>query len=192
MHYLVYNLSRVQLPLLQPEQLDPTERAAYARRGLPYLTERTLLRRELARLSGIPAAEIRFSYGELGKPEFAAQPFNLSHSGELLCLAFHHSSVGVDLEQLRPRPQLPALAQRIMCPEQLEAWRSRGCEVEEFYACWCAAEALVKLSGSSIWQARAQPFVYREGRICPRFEDAPEIRLFEPAPGYAGAVAYRP
>lgn len=192
MHYLVYHLSSPtpDLQLLSPADLDTTEQAAYARRGERYLRERTLLKRELERLCGIPAREIRFSYSPEGKPEFAAQSFNISHSGDLLCMAFHHLAVGVDIERMRERPHLAALARRIMCPEQLAAWQTRGCPLDEFYACWCAAEALVKLHGGSIWHALQYPFLYRHGGITPLMETAPVVEIFHPEADYLGAVAY--
>lgn len=189
MHYLIYHLPTAHTRLLPPDALDPREQAAYARRGESYLLERTLLRRELARLTGEPAERIRFTYTEHGKPEYAPQPFNLSHSGELLCLAFHHRPIGVDIEKMQPRAHLAALAQRIMCSEQHTAWQQRGCSTQEFYACWCAAEALAKLHGGSVWHAQSAPFLYTAGRIEPLFERAPMVELFSPAEGYMGAVA---
>lgn len=189
MHYLVYNLRTVHTDLLSPASLDPQEQAAYARRGSRYLLIRTLLKRELARLSGEPAEDIRFTYSESGKPEYAAQPFNLSHSGDLLCLAFHHRPIGVDIERMQPRPRLGSVARRIMSPAGYEDWLTRGSAAEEFYACWCAAEAMAKLCGGSVWQAQQRPFLYRAGHIVPLFEGAPLVELFEPAPGYMGAVA---
>lgn len=193
MHYLIYQPGSASQPLLPPAALDAEEQQTYARRGLPYLQERTLLRRELARLSGIPAEDIRFTYSEHGKPEFAPQPFNLSHSGQLLCLAFHHSAVGVDIEHMRPRTGLARPAKRIMCARQLAAWQERGCPLQEFYTCWCTAEAVIKLYGSSIWQAQQYPFLYHPGdkpHIELLWSGAPTVQIFTPAEGYAGAVAY--
>ena len=192
MHYLVYNLSRVQIPLLPPEALDAAEQESYAKRGKSYLLERTLLRREIERLTGTPASSIRLTYSANGKPEYPPCPFNLSHSGELLCLAFHQTAVGVDIERMRPRTRLLSLARRIMCPEQLQAWQERGCPEQEFYSCWCAAEALIKLYGATIWQAQDYPFLYHPGSIQPLFEHAPSVQLITPAAAYAGAVAYFP
>lgn len=191
MHYLLYRLSTAQVELLPPDALDTQERKAWARRGKDYLVMRSLLKRELSRLCGIPAQEIRFEYTELGKPIFAAQPFNISHSGDMLCIAFHHDAVGVDIERRRPRQHLHALASRIMCPEQLAAWHARQCPEEEFYDCWCTAEALSKQCGSSVWQAQARPFLWHSNGIQTLYEDAPRIELFQPAEGFHGAVAYQ-
>ena len=192
MHYLVYERDAIPAAAAADAALlDERERAEHARRGAPYLAERMLLRRELSRLSGVPVQDVRFTYSANGKPEFAPQPFNLSHSGNCLCLAFHHRAVGVDVERVRPRRLMHAIAARIMDPRQLQAFRARGCPLQEFYACWCAAEALAKRAGGAIWQARKDfPFRYGNDGITPLFTPAPSVELFTPAPGYMGAVAF--
>lgn len=192
MHILAFHLPSVRVPLPDVRELDSVERTMYAHRGTPFLLERAILRRELSTRIGIPPAEVHLVYTPLGKPICREQPFNLSHSGDFLCIAFHHTDVGVDIELVRPRRHLVDIARRIMCPEQLDAWCSRGYPVDEFYACWCAAEALTKLRGSGILRARQQPFLFSPAGIVPRFDNAPTVHLFSPAPGYAGAVAFHP
>ena len=191
MHYLVYSLDA--LPAADAADavlLDEVEREAYAHRGAAYLAERMLLRRELSRQCGVPVQDVRFTYNANGKPEFAPQPFSLSHSGNCLCLAFHHRAVGVDVERVRPR-NFARLAPHFMAEAQLQAFLERGCPMDEFYACWCAAEALVKCAGGAIWQARKDlPFRYESAGIVPLFTPAPAVELFTPAPGYMGAVAF--
>lgn len=190
---MVYQLdSMPQQELLRVNDLDPTEQAAYARQGERYLLIRSILRKELAQRSGEAAHDIRFTYGPNGKPEYAAQPFNISHSGELLCLAFHHSSIGVDIERMSARRHMPRLARRIMCPEQLDAWLQRGSRPEEFYDCWCTAEALAKQSGESVWKAQERPFLWSPGGIRLLYESRLSVKLFSPVESYRGAVAWQP
>lgn len=192
MHYLVYHLESAETSLLHPEQLDPTEREAHAVRGERFLKERSLLRHALERLTGIPAEHIRLRYTEYGKPICEQQPFNMSHSGDMLCIAFHHGSIGVDIERIRPRSHMSRIARRIMCARQWEDWEARGSDIHEFFACWCAAEALVKWCGKSILHARDIPFLYVDGGIRLCSPGGPVVELFSPAPGYAGALAYEP
>lgn len=188
MDYLVYNLA--DLPDGNPALLDAAEQAAYARRGADYLRTRCVLKQELARRSGMAAVDVHLTEGEHGKPDFAPQPFNISHSHGLLCMAFHHSAVGVDIECHRRRPT-ERLARHFMAAEQLRAFTERGCPQQEFFDCWCAAEALVKQAGKSIWQVKDFPFLYDHGRIIPLFDGAPaHIILFNPAPGFSGAAAF--
>ena len=189
MDYLVYNLAALPASLADTSLFPPEEQEQAALRGCRYALIRTLLRKELSRRCACPPQEIRFSYGPQGKPEYAPQPFNLSHSGDCLCLAFHHLSVGVDVERQRPR-DFARLAERFMSPEQLVGFRERDCPQDEFYACWCAAEALVKHAGDTMWHALNYPFIYNHGRIICQFSPAPAIHLFTPMPGYCGAVAY--
>ena len=190
MDYLIYRLSD---PVLreQPGVLDAEEERTAAQRGERFRVIRSLLKQELSKRCGTGAAEIHLSYGTHGKPSFRHQEFNISHSGDCLCMAFHHTPIGVDVEQVRPR-SMSRLAPRFMAPEQLAAFQERGCNTEEFFCCWCAAEALVKQAGDTIWNVRKYPFLYERGKIIPLFEQAPQVQLFTPLPGYCGAIAYHP
>ena len=189
MDYIIYNIPELPSGVADSVQLPPEERENAARRGGQYALVRTLLRRELERRTGVPAGDIELSYSEHGKPLCENQAFNLSHSGDCLCLAFHYEAVGVDVERMKHRA-FDKLAPRFMSAEQLTAFLGRGCPAEEFYACWCAAEALVKRCGASIWDAHRFPFLYQHGRITCQFEAPPVVLLFTPMPDYMGAVAF--
>lgn len=190
MDYLLFRLD--SLPEGDAALLDAAEREAYAARGERYLRVRSQLKRELALRTGTAAADIRFTYSPAGKPLFPAPEFNISHSGELLCIAFHGGAVGVDIQQHRDVAHLRKVAERILGEEQLAALELFGFPPQEFFDCWCTAEALVKWAGDSIFNARRYPFIYDAGRIRPLFEGAPRVQLFRPAEGYSGAVAYQP
>lgn len=197
MDYLVYNLAELSPTPEDAALLSCEESEQAAARGARFTLIRTLLKRELSRRTGVPPQQIRFSRGPHGKPFWAPQPFNISHSGDLLCLAFHHGDVGVDIERIRPRTRLLSLATRIMAPEQFEAFTQRGCLLPEFFACWCTAEALVKHAGDTLWNARSYPFLYLPPTgadvapyIRPLFPSPPHIHLFSPAPTFAGAVVF--
>lgn len=191
MDYLIYQISDLNQDLADMDTLSAEERVLAERRGAQYALIRTILRQEIARRAQVSPGEVEFTYGPNGKPECALQPFNLSHSGDCLCLAFHHKSIGVDVERMRPK-RFEALAGRFMTPLQLQGFRERGSTQDEFFACWCAAEALVKHAGDTMWNAKSYPFLYRKGNIECLFEHAPVLQLFTPMPGYCGAVAYTP
>ena len=194
MTYLCYKLSDLPADSEAQALLDANELAAYAQRGDTYLKTRSTLKRELARRLGVNAAELHLRTTEHGKPILPDSPvhFNLSHSGDLLCIAFHDTPIGVDIQTIRPKAATERLAARIMCPQQLEAWKRRGASPTEFFDCWCTAEALVKQAAATIWQALQFPFLWYPGRIQPLYDGAPCIKLFTPAEGYCGAVAYHP
>lgn len=189
MDFLIYSIPDLNAAEIDSSVLSADEREESLKRGRSYTIIRTLLRHEIGRRNGVSAADISFTYGPHGKPECAVLHFNISHSGDCLCLAFHNKPIGVDVERIRPR-RFESLAVRFMCAEQLAAFTSRACPQEEFFACWCAAEALVKHAGDTMWNAKNYPFTYRHGRIVCLFEQAPVVELFTPQPGYCGAVAY--
>ncbi|MBR2127046.1 MAG: 4'-phosphopantetheinyl transferase superfamily protein [Akkermansia sp.] len=191
MDYLCYRLSELPPHAADLNLLPPVEQQQYAQRPYSSLVARCLLRQELARRLHRTLSDIELTTNAHGKPSLLHNElhFNLSHSGDLLCMAFHHAPVGVDIQQLRPRTATQRLAERMMCRQQLSRWLDGGADVGEFFACWCAAEALVKHAGATVWQAREFPFLYRHGRIEPLFTGAPVVKLFSPAAGYCGAVA---
>lgn len=189
MDYLVYQLSELPAGYSDPTGLPEAEQPAALRRGESYTKCRRILLGELSRRTGLEQGAIHFTYSEHGKPEFPLQPFNMSHSGDCLCIGFHHLPIGVDVERIRPR-NYESLAQRFMGEELLADFIRQECPQEMFFACWCAAEALVKHAGDTMWHARNYPFIYRHGRIECLFPDAPEVILFTPLPGYQGAIAY--
>ncbi len=194
MDYLIHNLTDTHLSALADASLlSEKERAVAQKCGERYVLTRSLLRRELARRLNREPQDIRFRYSEQGKPACEGIHFNISHSGDCFAMAFDACPIGIDVERIRPRTRMEALARRIMSPEQLAAYCERGCPIDEFYACWCTAEALVKQAAGSIWQAKDAPFLYEHGHIRLLDESAParKVQLFTPMPGYQGAVAYR-
>lgn len=190
MDYLVYQISSLSASAEEiSAMLPPEEQAEASRRGGAYGAIRLQLRLELSRRTRIPPDRVKLTYNDYGKPDCMHQPFNISHSGDCLCMAFHHKSIGVDVERIRTR-SYEALATRFMSKPQLDGFRQRGCRQDEFFACWCAAEAIVKHAGDTMWHALQYPFRFVHGRIVCDFPNAPEVQLFQPMPGYCGAVAY--
>lgn len=191
MDYRVYSIRELReagLPLC----LSSSEQLMAEKRGRDFAVIRSQLRRELSRRLGTSAADIELQTGPHGKPEHPDIYFNISHSGDCLCMAFHHGPVGVDTERIRPR-DFARLAGHFMSAEQLSLFTARGCSCHEFFACWCTAEALVKMAGDTIWNARNYPFVYCcDGRMEVTGRDDVTVELFEPLPGYMGAVAFSP
>lgn len=205
LHYPIATLAKEgelalakRLACLDEQEIERYEHSGQA--GLQFLLARSQLKRELAKRCGIEPQEIRFSYNEQGKPscqQAAAQGvhFNISHSKQHLLIALSEQPVGVDIEEQRERKpeQLAALAKRFMPEEQCAQFIQRGCPQQEFYDCWCASEAIIKLWGRSIWHAKHIPaYLYREGQLS--FTQSEEergfsLRLFTPCENYSAAVA---
>ncbi|MGD0012875.1 MAG: 4'-phosphopantetheinyl transferase superfamily protein [Bryobacteraceae bacterium] len=140
-----------------------------------------VLRRILARYTGIAAAALRFERTEFGKPYLAGTPvhFNLAHSGVLALYAVARAEVGVDLEQVRPGVDVMGIARRFLPePECLELRALEGEEQRQaFFRLWTRREAYLKARGIGI-RGLGEP-------IAPGFF----LADLEPGPGYLGAVA---
>lgn len=192
MTYLCYNLSELPADDSAVSTLNDEERAIYARRGESFLKTRSTLKRALAMKLGCDAQMLCLATGEHGKPYLPGCElhFNISHSGDLLCIAFHHTPIGIDVQQIRPAQATPRLARRIMCPQQLAAWQQRGAGTQEFFDCWCTTEALVKQAGATIWQAKRFPYIWHTGHIRLLADTPILVNLFAPAQGYRAAVAF--
>jgi 4'-phosphopantetheinyl transferase len=142
--------------------LDADERSRAARfrfehhRNL-FTTARGLLRSLIGRYCGIEAQEVRFSYGEQGKPELATPArqisFNLSHSGDMVVLAFTRvPAVGVDVEQWRADLATRQIASRFFADEEVEALfgLSPDAQLAGFFRCWTRKEAFIKARGEGL------------------------------------------
>ncbi len=136
---------------------------------------------------------------------FERHDINWSHSGQglLVALADGGARVGVDLEWQRPRPRALELAKRYFTPPEHD-WLARLADPlareQAFLRLWCAKEAVLKAHGRGL--------AFGLDRLA--FVDGPEgLRLVEchpdlgapgdwalqalrPAPGYLGALAWRP
>jgi len=109
--------------------------------------------------------------------------FSVSHSEDLAALAFSSSGrVGVDIERIRPLPDLGGLAAVAFAPPQRAALETVPAEGREhfFYLTWCRYEASGKALGVGLG-------------LDPEYlaEAARHLTVldFAPAPGYVGALA---
>ena len=205
------DLSRDALGRLE-RSLSPDERRRFGRlRAEPdrlrATASRGLLRHILAGYAGRPAEELVFTYGLAGKPELSEAAsggtlrFNTAHSGDLLLVAVGQaSSLGIDVERIRPIVRRERVARRAFSAEerrQIEAL-PHDLRDEAFITCWTRKEASVKAVGEGVWSAfgrfevslePGEPALVRS--VDGEAAAGAEWSLFhlEPAPGFVGAVA---
>ena len=124
------------------------------------------------------AVEIEYVYNYHGKPDFADETwhFNLSHSGEYVCLVISECSVGVDIQQMRPLKNYH-LAERFFSEKELakmESCINEGEKVECFYDIWVKKESYAKLTGEGIGRTVGLDTEYAGLPVCWRVLDEPE------------------
>ena len=98
---------------------------------------------------------LRFEVGAWGKPALAHSDlaFNLSHSGARALVAVARGrQVGVDVERLRPIPELEGLMARVCTPEECAELAAEPPTQREgaFLALWTRKEALAKMTGAGL------------------------------------------
>jgi 4'-phosphopantetheinyl transferase len=121
-----------------------------------FVIARGVLRILLGRYLHISPVSILFKYGSKGKPALAGSAgidFNVSHSGGLAVFAFTAGcEVGVDVERIRPLPDMQSIADRFFCSEEAAELMSLTANQREhgFYLCWTRKEAYIKASGDGL------------------------------------------
>ncbi|WP_242112019.1 4'-phosphopantetheinyl transferase family protein [Luteimonas aquatica] len=163
-----------------------------------------LVRPQLARWLQTPAETLSLVRDAYGRPRLdpnTAFDASWSHSGDGLLLALGAGvRVGADLEWLRPRPRMLALAERFFTPGEtslLAAWPEAGRETA-FVRLWCAKEAVLKAHGRGlVFGLDRLEFAYdgQDWRLvaCDPALGTPAdwtLRAFAPMPGYEAVVAW--
>jgi 4'-phosphopantetheinyl transferase len=124
-----------------------------------FIAGRGGLRCLLAAYLGRQPQEVRFAYGNYGKPRLADEHggdprFNLTHSHGLALLALTRGrEVGVDVERLRDMERDgEGLAERFFSANESATLRSLPVESrrEAFFHCWTRKEAYIKAKGQGL------------------------------------------
>lgn len=190
-------------PLLSADDAARAERLSPGPARRRFVAARGTLRAGLGELSGLEPASLLLTAGAHGKPELADGGrirFNVSHSGRLALVAVALGrEVGVDVERVRPRSRLDAIARRCFSAAERRALAegAEGDRLELFYRLWTAREAFVKATGRGL-AAAAESF---EVPPWPAGVDAPvqiperelpeprfSLLRLSPGPGYSGAL----
>lgn len=142
--------------------LNAVERARAERFALPALRQRYILahgalRRILSAYLGQPPQDLQFTRGPWGKPELSGYPlrFNLSYAENLMLLAItQHRALGVDLERIRPVPEMEDIAALWFSALERDVWQRLPAEqkLHAFFHAWTRKEAFLKASGRGLSQ----------------------------------------
>lgn len=191
---------------LTPDELIRASRFRSQHLQRSFIVRRGALRLLLGRYSDTDPAQIRFRYGPNGKPAIDAPSriwFNTSHSANLALCAFAlDREIGVDVEQIRPLPDMEEIAKRFFSEEETSALLSLASNQREraFFLCWTRKEAYVKATGSGLSTPLDQFAVTlgpgEPARLVHLSGDsnaasAWTLHNLEVDPAYAAAAAYR-
>ena len=145
---------------LAPEESERAGRFHFQKDRDAFVVARGALRDILGRYLGVPPRQVRFAYGEFGKPSVAAEAcgglplrFNLSHSHEVACCAVACGrEVGVDVEHLREGVEVMSLAGHFFSRGEVEALGALppGQQLRGFFNCWTRKEAYIKARGEGL------------------------------------------
>jgi 4'-phosphopantetheinyl transferase len=168
--------------------LDDAERAtASAREGdarRRHVVAHAASRVVLAERLGVDPARLDIESEPGGRPTVDGIAFSLSHSGDRGAVAITEPgvNVGVDLEQVRVRPHLDRLAERVFEADEYQRWRGLAPRVRPrvFAQRWTEVEAVLKARGTGIAGGLASA---RD--LGPGWSRTP----FDAGAGYVGAIA---
>jgi 4'-phosphopantetheinyl transferase len=185
------------------EQLDPTEvaraeRFRFRRDRSRFVARRAFLRRVLAGYTGVAPARIRYRVSARGRPELESPggiTFSASHSDGLAVIAVARDRlVGVDLERIRPIPDVLDLANRVCSPAEYAGLQSVAEPVrgESFLRLWTRKESYVKALGTGLSMPLTDVDVGNGDGQTRRLPGSDESFVFaglDGLPGYVGALA---
>ena len=145
--------------LLSPDEKARAERFYFERDRNRYIFGRGILRVLLGGYLQMEASKITFVYGPYGKPAIESMPsnktlqFNLAHSNDWAIYAFGWDQpLGIDLEHIRPMPDVDDLAERFFSARESALIHSLSGDQkwETFFTIWTCKEAFLKASGSGL------------------------------------------
>ena len=193
--------------VLSPEEIERSQRLRNPRASARFIAGRAQLRLILGDyLQSLPAS-LEFSSSAAGKPSLAVGDrtprlhFNATGSGSLAIVALRtDGEVGVDVEEIRPLPDVATLARRLLRADEYREFAElpEARRRVRLYDYWVRKEAAVKALGSGMRQAMNRVALHPwPGDAAHRIEaettgltrDVWVIRLPVPLAGYTAAVA---
>ena len=145
--------------ILSEDEQHRANRFYFERDKKHFIAGRAILRTILSRYLDLKPDTLQFSYGVRGKPALASTHtsetlcFNLSHSNGLAVYAVTRSrNLGIDVEYIRPMPNVLELAQRFFSSREYALISSLPPDQrqEAFFNGWTCKEAYLKATGEGL------------------------------------------
>jgi len=143
--------------LLSRDENQRVLRLHFERDRKRFIVCRGVLREILGTYLETDPAKLVFSYGPQGKPYLKIpneRPlhFNVAHSLGWAIYALGFGEIGVDLELMRPIPEMQALVDQCFSAGEVSAFYSipAALRLRAFFSCWTRKEAYVKACGDGL------------------------------------------
>ena len=145
--------------ILSSTERERANRFASDRDRGRFMAAQGLLRTILGSCLGAQPQRLVIGYSAKGKPSLGGTfancglEFNLAHSGDLAVFAVaRHGVVGIDVEQIRPVPELSTIIERFLSARECaEIKRLSGEQAARvFFRIWTRKEAWLKATGEGI------------------------------------------
>jgi 4'-phosphopantetheinyl transferase len=142
--------------MLSQDELQRASRFTTDELQRSFIIARGTLRTLLGRYVGIEPRNVQLLYGPHGKPSVATCnriSFNTSHSGGMVLYGITRGcEIGIDIELVRPLPNMNEIAQQFFCSEEISEFMSLPALNRElgFYRFWTRKEAYVKAVGRGL------------------------------------------
>lgn len=176
--------------LLSEDEMDRADRLRFAADRWSYCAAHAGLRVLLAQALEAHPRDVTFAVSPGGKPALdparhgsaacAELHFNISHTRGMVAVALSRRPVGIDVEPVRPLPDMRNLVATLMAPEALAAFDAAeddAVRIELFFRYWTLGEAFIKATGLGLDQ----------GLDSFAFTPAGEPRLIRVTPGWGPA-----
>ncbi|MGH7980788.1 MAG: 4'-phosphopantetheinyl transferase family protein, partial [Limisphaerales bacterium] len=141
---------------LAPDELDRASKFYFERDRLRFIAGKGILRQILSSYLEIEPSQLHFRYGSHGKPYLigtqavSSLHFNVTHAEDLLLVSVTRAcAVGIDVEQVRPIPELEHIVHRYFLTRESAGLlalppqqQPRAC-----FQLWTRKEARLKATG---------------------------------------------
>jgi 4'-phosphopantetheinyl transferase len=188
--------------LVSPACLSTADRARADRfrrseDRLRFVAGRGLLAALLRQTAPTPPVPLELALTEHGRPFLPSSPdlvFSISHAGDVVAVALARGArVGLDVEALDRRVDLPALAKRILNPADLARFSAvaEPDRARAFFRAWTGKEAVLKAKGLGLFgglEPIAAPLDDRPATLTEQ-ADTWHLRPLPLPEGYVGCIA---
>lgn len=189
---------------LSEDEKKRADRFHFEHDKIHFILGRGLLRMILGQYLKIAPQHLQFAYNAYGKPALLPTTscnieFNLSHSQGLVLYAFSCDRVGIDLEYLRPIPDLKQIIQQFFSVKETDAILSLPLPEQQlaFFQTWTCKEAYLKATGVGLSQLPQVEVSFEPGQVYRLLNSNDQtlkgwtIQTLTPAPNYKAALVVK-